>query len=1073
MKNVNNFLSLIALPLMILSIPGLCANGDIKWTLTTGGPIVSSPAIGHDGIVYVSSTDSKLYALRPNGFIKWIYTTSGEIHSSPAIGLDGTIYFGSNDNYLYAINPDGTRKWRFVTGGDIVASPAIGVDGVIYIGSKNGKLYAINPDGSLKWSINTPDGSSIISSASIGHNGSIYYVSELGHMQNINPDGSVEWSVVNSLSDQPLHASIAIGNAGNLYLNTIFTNVGGGGGLPFVVIISSYTLNGTYRWDYSIEGLGQNASPVVNGNNNIISSGIMESILLDSPGNIVWDLGFNYDESTPAIDSNNNIYFGTASYLYALNSDGTTMWNTTLGGVIRSSPNIANDGTLYVGADNGKMYAIKTGSTGLNKNSWSSFGGNQKNTRNVKNPLKIDILDLQCINSNSICTGINLKDYGVSGIHPDPNPNVLLNSPNLPRTGIVADGATKVLLKVESEFPITFEIRYDGNNIPSEQEYCSFGTLMSRIDLGTTKSCASLTLDPEMTDAGYYVFASFEAPVNFPTIPGASPYPITIKAHNVRGTTSKNFNLLPPPITLVHGVWSSKSAWENELSSTSGGNTPSFKNQLTNLGYSVHLVDHSDIASSAGSFDPNINSPVIERFIEQGVNQVRKQFRDSGVAISQVDVIGHSMGGLISRARIKYSQDPYLNILNFGKGDIHKLITIGSPHFGTNIANTLIENKCNLKTICKDVAAFTLCDSYSLEGTMSFFGRPLGDAVYGFQTSSPSLDGLGISDVKSHAIIGVAPTVSGTELNLDLLMGEYSIPDDIDTIHGGDLLHDTIVPLESQKGGMDNNAWSSVTNIVHANTDNFRPINDINETNSQEVFDVVKSLLSTSVNSSIFSSFPSIPAGGEYIAPAACPVQKAASKGLSVELSHLPVTEQVVHPDSVVNIEFSITNGVPVTGLMLSIQGEMIDVVGTSVFQHSFTVPSNVSGKIDIYGETYGGAVENYSFETSVIVVPDDILNSITVNPTTLDFTVTGRTLPITVVGNYSSGVQIDISDSLIGTTYTTLSGNNNIVSIDSNGVALSIGSGIDSIIIENSGINISIPVSVNLSEFIFKDGFD
>ena len=44
------------------------------------------------------------------GTEKWSYLTGFNIVSSPAIGSDGTIYVGSEHNNFYAINPDGTEN---------------------------------------------------------------------------------------------------------------------------------------------------------------------------------------------------------------------------------------------------------------------------------------------------------------------------------------------------------------------------------------------------------------------------------------------------------------------------------------------------------------------------------------------------------------------------------------------------------------------------------------------------------------------------------------------------------------------------------------------------------------------------------------------------------------------------------------------------------------------------------------------------------------------------------------------------------------------------------------------------
>src|SRR5215510_672185 len=71
----------------------------------------------------------------------WTYTNNMEpILSSPAIGPDGTIYVGSYDQALHAIDPaSGTRKWRFSVAPSIpsqvayiYSTPAVAADGTIY-----------------------------------------------------------------------------------------------------------------------------------------------------------------------------------------------------------------------------------------------------------------------------------------------------------------------------------------------------------------------------------------------------------------------------------------------------------------------------------------------------------------------------------------------------------------------------------------------------------------------------------------------------------------------------------------------------------------------------------------------------------------------------------------------------------------------------------------------------------------------------------------------------------------------------------------------------------------------------
>ena len=157
MKNVlfGAFLFLIS---SLGTAHGAGTPGTLNWLYTTGSLIISSPAVGADGTVYVGSNDDKLYAVNPDGTLKWSYATGAPIYSSPAVGADGTVYVGSEDNKLYAINPNGTLKWSYAAVYEIWSSPAIGADGTIYVASYDDKLYAVNPNGTLKWSYATGNG---------------------------------------------------------------------------------------------------------------------------------------------------------------------------------------------------------------------------------------------------------------------------------------------------------------------------------------------------------------------------------------------------------------------------------------------------------------------------------------------------------------------------------------------------------------------------------------------------------------------------------------------------------------------------------------------------------------------------------------------------------------------------------------------------------------------------------------------------------------------------------------------------------------------------------------------------
>jgi outer membrane protein assembly factor BamB len=89
--------------------------------------------------------------------------------------------------------------------------------------------------------------------------------------------------------------------------------------------------------------------------------------------------------SSPAIGSDGTVYVGSNDEkLYAINGkSGVKLWEFETGGDVRSSPAIGSDGTVYVGSYDKKLYAIKTDSKGLAKSPWPMRGQNARHTGRV------------------------------------------------------------------------------------------------------------------------------------------------------------------------------------------------------------------------------------------------------------------------------------------------------------------------------------------------------------------------------------------------------------------------------------------------------------------------------------------------------------------------------------------------------------------------------------------------------------------------------------------------------------------------------------------------------------------
>ncbi len=135
-----------------------------------------------------------------------------------------------------------------------------------------------------------------------------------------------------------------------------------------------------------------------------------------------------------------------------------------------------------------------------------------------------------------------------------------------------------------------------------------------------------------------------------------------------------------PAVLLLHGVWGSGDDESDDYT------WKTFAPLLKQQGhYTVVPVDYSKL--NANAFD----DPEIRKKLTKTIKKVLDDLRAQKIAGERVDIVAHSMGGLVVRSFCKDNPDAC-------KKTIRKLITIDTPHQGSELADWLLLYERNRDT---------------------------------------------------------------------------------------------------------------------------------------------------------------------------------------------------------------------------------------------------------------------------------------------------------------------------------------------------------------------------------------
>jgi pimeloyl-ACP methyl ester carboxylesterase len=602
--------------------------------------------------------------------------------------------------------------------------------------------------------------------------------------------------------------------------------------------------------------------------------------------------------------------------------------------------------------------------------------------------------------------------------------------------GIAADGVTRVVLRcaTPSRGRVEFSLEDERGDRNPDQGTLRVGSVQDLATEVNTQDC------PGERNVAAVVLT---APLDFARSPDDWDIPtrrIVVKTRftNVEvGSTKqptadleqmRGLDLHRPPVVLMHGI-------------NSGGIT--WNNWSVNRDARFIVHRHSYRTTNFEAFRTNVREVPLA-----AVFALDKARRRRGIAATQVDYVGHSMGGLLGRLYVsdKYSSTsgPYRRATNYFKGDLHKLLTLSTPHLGAPLAAPLAP----LGEILERIG----------------FG-----ALNDLRPSSDEIATLPAASVPSHALVadgGAAylTAVGAAALQSTTRLGARGVPAQaIATAlwllaESGQVIplserHDLIVPVESQEGRLSPDAVSipafGLEDDCLIDFHEGRPCGiHTSVTAENRISDYVIGLLNARVSSSRFDTkFPGA------VALRAQTTEPAQASSIAPHVLSVASPQ----PGSIFDVGDTVTVDLEPPAdfaherwVVISSAGSRIAEIGS--YRVELPVPLDLPPgdmALQVFAFDQAGELAASSMKSLIIRVPA-ALEGLSMSEESLFLFEPDPRGQLEVAGRYNDGIQRDLTSVSAGTTYRT--SNSSICTVSSEGVVTGMVSGTCTVTAENSG---------------------
>ena len=623
---------------------------------------------------------------------------------------------------------------------------------------------------------------------------------------------------------------------------------------------------------------------------------------------------------------------------------------------------------------------------------------------------------------------------------------------------LAVDGESAVVLAYQSSSPsaATFALSYSGLEFPPQGALGALGPydpgyLASPSPPNTTDSyTTTFTSGPDA--AGNYMFlALLWAPNAMPVqYESTVTLVVTVTQNGQSWAAPASIALEPPPLVLVHGIWSSAiAAWLSAGSATGEGFF-----EWVSMQYPHNLIYAADYSSlNSQSFaDPGIQAILLGR-IEDALAHAAA----AGMSARTVDVVAHSMGGLVTRYLMSTPSSLSPAML---PDPVHQLITIGTPHLGSNLATALVANQPEVSSnplvnwYCPNHVSCTLGEM------MKGMNMPLGAGTSSLVPNSAPLLQLSNANV-FRAIVGDATVgaQSETEKMLNELIGAFlpghTVASILDYEH-----NDTIVPLSSQDPALPGVAdTATVTGVVHTSLAD----SDIGETESPSVWAQAYYWLMGGAGAvpatSLSPGFTPRRLTSSSTAPPPVLDLTGYTQVAATNVAFLPATGSVLTINSVANVTATSSTKTITEVLLLQTVTDPTDTPLLSATQSPFSIsytPTRLGsanfGAIAVFSDnTYAMTALTYTLQPSGTPYALNLLNAPLASMNVGDSRVVQASALF-------PGGPIDVTQVA---TYTAGSGSANVFGVSSGGTVTATGNGVDLLNVSYGGVTATARIPV------------